>query len=44
MLERIIPTIGDLLAASGLMAPVDAPEGQSPAIPETQSGDAGHRG
>lgn len=44
MLERIIPTIGDLLAASGLVPPVDAPEGQSPAIPETQSGDAGHRG
>jgi len=44
MLERIIPTIGDLLAGSGLVPPVDAPEGQSPAIPETQSGDAGHRG
>lgn len=43
LLERIIPTIGELLAASGLTAPSDAPEGQSPALPEVQSGDAGHR-
>lgn len=44
VLERIIPTIGDLLAASGLAPPVEAPEGQEPALPEVQSGDDGHRG
>jgi len=43
LLERIIPTIGELLAASGLTPPPDAPEGQPPALPEVQSGDAGHR-
>lgn len=42
-LERIIPTIGELLRASGLTPPVEAPEGQPPAIPETSSGDDGHR-
>lgn len=44
LLERIIPVIGDLLAESGLVPPPDAPEGQGPALPETRSGDAGHRG
>lgn len=44
LLERIIPTIGELLAASGLQAPVDAPEGQPPALPTERSGDDGHRG
>lgn len=44
LLERIIPTIGELLAASGVTAPVEAPEGQPPALPTTTSGDAGHRG
>ncbi len=44
LLERIIPEIGELLAASGLNVPSEAPEGQPPAIPETTSGDAGHRG
>lgn len=44
VLERIIPTIGDLLAASGLAPPVEAPEGQEPALSEVQSGDDGHRG
>jgi CRISPR-associated protein Cas1 len=44
LLERIIPTINELLAASGLRPPVDAPEGQEPALPEPQSGDDGHRG
>lgn len=44
LLERIIPTIGELLAASGLQAPPEAPEGQTPAILEERSGDDGHRG
>jgi CRISPR-associated protein Cas1 len=44
LLERIIPTIGDLIAASGLTPPPEAPEGQAPALPESISGDAGHRG
>jgi CRISPR-associated protein Cas1 len=43
LLERIIPTIGELLGASGVAPPVDAPEGQPPAIPEVRSGDDGHR-
>lgn len=44
LIERIIPTVGELLGASGLAPPPDAPEGQEPALPEPQSGDAGHRG
>jgi len=44
LLERIIPTIGTLLAASGLEPPEDAPEGQPPALPNPESGDDGHRG
>jgi CRISPR-associated protein Cas1 len=44
LLERIIPTVGELLAASGLDAPPEAPEGQPPAILEASSGDDGHRG
>jgi CRISP-associated protein Cas1 len=44
LLERIIPTIGGLIAASDLTPPAEAPEGQPPAIPEPSSGDAGHRG
>lgn len=44
LLERIIPTIGELLAASGVAPPVEAPEGQPPALPEVRSGDDGHRG
>lgn len=43
LLERIIPTIGDLLVASGVTPPVEAPEGQPPALPMVTSGDAGHR-
>lgn len=44
MIERIIPVIGELLAESGLAPPPEAPEGQAPALPESRSGDAGHRG
>lgn len=44
LLERMIPTIGELIEASGLRPPTDAPEGQPPALPEVRSGDAGHRG
>ncbi|HEV2643170.1 MAG TPA: type I-E CRISPR-associated endonuclease Cas1e [Candidatus Elarobacter sp.] len=44
LLERIIPTIGALLEASGLTPPVEAPEGQAPALPTAISGDDGHRG
>lgn len=44
LLERIIPTIGELLAASGLTPPKEAPEGQEPALAELRSGDDGHRG
>ncbi|MBX6365078.1 MAG: type I-E CRISPR-associated endonuclease Cas1 [Gemmatimonadetes bacterium] len=44
LLERIIPTIGALLAESGLAPPAEAPEGQPPALPTPVSGDEGHRG
>lgn len=44
LLERIIPTIGELLASSGLAPPAEAPEGQAPALPTPTSGDDGHRG
>lgn len=44
LLERIIPTIGELLQASGVAAPAEAPEGQPPALPTPRSGDDGHRG
>lgn len=44
LLERIIPTIGELLLASGIEAPPEAPEAQPPALPAEQSGDDGHRG
>lgn len=43
LLETIIPTIGGLIAASGLTPPPEAPEGQPPALPEGTSGDDGHR-
>jgi CRISPR-associated protein Cas1 len=42
-LERIIPSIGEMLGTSGLKPPVEAPEGQAPALPTVTSGDAGHR-
>jgi CRISPR-associated protein Cas1 len=44
LLDRIIPTIGEMIAASGLTPPPEAPEGQAPALPNPVSGDAGHRG
>jgi CRISPR-associated protein Cas1 len=44
LLERIIPTIHEVLAQSGLDAIEDAPEAQPPALPTETSGDAGHRG
>ncbi len=44
LLERIIPTVGELLAASGVKPPEEAPEGQPPALPTSTSGDEGHRG
>jgi CRISPR-associated protein Cas1 len=43
-LERIIPSIAEVLAASGIDPPDDAPEGQPPALPEEVSGNDGHRG
>ncbi len=42
--ERIIPSIAEVLAASGIDPPDDAPEGQPPALPEEVSGNDGHRG
>ena len=44
MLERIIPTIHEILAASGFDPIEEAPEGQEPALPTERSGDDGHRG
>lgn len=44
LLERIIPCIAELLAESGISHPVEAPEGQPPALANTTSGDDGHRG
>ncbi|CCG08636.1 type I-E CRISPR-associated endonuclease Cas1e [Pararhodospirillum photometricum] len=44
LLEKIIPTIEDVLAAGGLTVPDPAPEAQPVAIQERPSGDVGHRG
>lgn len=45
LLDRIIPDIGEILAAGGIDQPPDAPEAADPAIPaEEPSGDDGHRG
>jgi CRISP-associated protein Cas1 len=43
LLDRLIPLIQSVLAASGLDVPEDAPEGQPPAFLEGPSGDDGHR-
>lgn len=44
LLNRLIPTIEELLAAGGLPPPPRAEEAQPIAIPEEPSGDVGHRG
>lgn len=44
LLERLIPSIEEILAASGIEVPRPAPEGQAPALPTENSGDDGHRG
>jgi CRISPR-associated protein Cas1 len=45
MLEKIIPSIEEILKAGGLDPPPEAPEAAEPAIPrEEPSGDDGHRG
>jgi len=44
LLNRLIPAIEEMLAAGGLEAPVPPQEAQPVTIPETQSGDVGHRG
>ena len=45
ILNRIIPTIEEVLAAGGLPVPGPPPESVGPAIPNKESiGDAGHRG
>ena len=45
VLDKIIPGIEEILKASGIDPPVDAPEAVEPAIPrEEASGDDGHRG
>ncbi|WP_246047819.1 hypothetical protein [Hankyongella ginsenosidimutans] len=44
LLERLIPLIEEVLASTG-RTPPEAPEEAMPvAIPETPSGDSGHRG
>lgn len=45
VLEKIIPSIDDILKASGIEAPIEAPEAAHPSIPaEEPSGNDGHRG
>ncbi|MBX9684728.1 MAG: type I-E CRISPR-associated endonuclease Cas1e [Hyphomicrobium sp.] len=45
ILDKIIPSIDEILKASGIDPPLDAPEAVDPAIPpEEASGDDGHRG
>ncbi len=44
LLDRIIPSIQSILAASGIDPPDDAPEAQPPSFATETSGDDGHRG
>jgi CRISPR-associated protein Cas1 len=45
LLERIIPSIEEMLSSGGIVPPEAAPEQVGPAIPEPKPlGDAGHRG
>ena len=45
ILDKIVPMIEEVLRASGIDPPADAPEAVEPAIPkEESSGDDGHRG
>ncbi|MCG8355304.1 MAG: type I-E CRISPR-associated endonuclease Cas1e [Kiloniellales bacterium] len=44
LLQRLIPTIDEILGAGGLAPPEMPEDGQPVAIPEETSGDAGHRG
>ncbi len=45
ILDKIIPAIDEILKASGIDPPADAPEAVEPVIPaEEASGDDGHRG
>ena len=44
ILRRLIPSIEEMLAAGGLELPPTPDEAQPVAIPETPSGDVGHRG
>lgn len=44
LLQRLIPGIEEMLDAGGMDRPEPHPEAQPVAIPETHSGDAGHRG
>ena len=44
LLDRIIPAIQSILAASGIDPPEEAPEAQPPSFNTETSGDDGHRG
>jgi CRISP-associated protein Cas1 len=44
LLERIIPTIEEVLGAAGVPPPPPPEDAQPPAFDETPSGDPGHRG
>lgn len=44
LLERLIPSIEDVLAAGGLPPPGEPADAQPPAFTEAPSGDGGHRG
>lgn len=43
LLERIIPTIEEVLNAGGIAPPAMPPDSQPPAFDESPSGDIGHR-